>query len=644
MNINPMYLPEVNCTPDHQIFATKNHLMDPVKIPAKYLTKNHYLAIPKNYSFSNPQIIEVDQLLKNHEFTFNPRWKLTLEERNFIMAETKKGKTSNEIGKSLNKSGSYIRHVRRKIKNGLGSDERRGILLIENGMVRFSNERKPGIPKILKFDQKLARLFGLYCAEGCVVKDKTRPNSYTTNFSFSHSEEHLIREVRELIQDIFGLKSTRVVREDTLAVANGKTTLGLLFKEMAGERAIKKKVPEYLYNAPRNIAESFINSYVEGDGHQYENGKISISTVSHDLAFGVAWLVLKLGYLPSIYINKMKTEREILGRKIKQAEKLYNIVWYKTSEIERHLKVTEDYYFVPINSLSQYDYDDYVYNLEVDKEHNYLANFFLVANCQNWITSQTLRNPSAGISPQKISPEEFVDKALEFNARLVTSTYNEPLITSEWAVEIFKKAKTKNLATSYVSNGNATPEVLDYIKPYTDLYKIDLKSFDDKRYRSLGGTLEAVLDTVKGVYNRGMWLEIVTLVIPGFNDSDDELRQIANFIVNISPDIPWHVTGFHKDYKMTDPDNTSSKTLVKAAKLGIEEGLRYVYPGNRPGMVGDLEHTRCPNCEKILIKRYGFSISNYIVTDKGACPNCNTKIAGIWEKPTKRERDFPIVI
>ncbi|MHA1992619.1 MAG: AmmeMemoRadiSam system radical SAM enzyme [Candidatus Hodarchaeales archaeon] len=264
--------------------------------------------------------------------------------------------------------------------------------------------------------------------------------------------------------------------------------------------------------------------------------------------------------------------------------------------------------------------------------------------CQNWVTSQTLRNPSAGMSPQKISPEEFVDKALEFNARLVTSTYNEPLITSEWAVEIFKRAKAKNLATSYVSNGNATPEVLDYINPFTDLYKIDLKSFSDKNYRSLGGTLEAVLDSIKGVYNRGMWLEIVTLVIPGFNDSDDELRQIADFVANISPDIPWHVTGFHKDYKMTDPDNTSSKTLVKSAKIGREEGLNYVYPGNRPGMVGDLEHTRCPNCETILVKRYGFSISSYNITNKGTCPNCTTKIAGIWEKPTVRERDFTIVI
>ncbi|OLS24494.1 MAG: Pyruvate formate-lyase 1-activating enzyme [Candidatus Heimdallarchaeota archaeon LC_3] len=264
--------------------------------------------------------------------------------------------------------------------------------------------------------------------------------------------------------------------------------------------------------------------------------------------------------------------------------------------------------------------------------------------CQNWLTSQTLRNPSAGVSPRIISSDDFIDKAIQYNARVVTSTYNEPLITSEWAVEIFKKAKNNNFATSYVSNGNATPEVLDYIRPFTDLYKIDLKSFQDKNYRSMGGTLEAVLRSIKDVYKRGMWLEIVTLIIPGFNDSDEELAEIASFIANISIDIPWHVTGFHKDYKMIDPEDTPSETLIKAVEIGRENGLNYVYPGNRPGMVGDYENTYCPNCQQLLVMRHGHSIKKYKITNDSKCFACSTKIAGVWESPKGRIRDFPIPI
>jgi pyruvate formate lyase activating enzyme len=250
----------------------------------------------------------------------------------------------------------------------------------------------------------------------------------------------------------------------------------------------------------------------------------------------------------------------------------------------------------------------------------------------------------AGAEARKVTPQAFVQEALRFKARIVTSTYNEPLITSEWAMAIFKEARKHGLGTSYVSNGNATNEVLDYIQPFTDLYKIDLKTFQDRNYRQLGGTLEAVLDTVKGVYKRGIWLEIVTLVVPTFNDSDDELRQIAEFLVDVSPNIPWHVTAFHKDYKMTDPVNTPPTTLVRAADIGKEAGLNFVYAGNTPGMVESYEDTVCPNCNTTLIRRWGFSIREYSLTEDKKCPECTQSIPGIWERPSKREYDYPIVV
>jgi pyruvate formate lyase activating enzyme len=272
-----------------------------------------------------------------------------------------------------------------------------------------------------------------------------------------------------------------------------------------------------------------------------------------------------------------------------------------------------------------------VYNLEVEDEHSYLANCFAVKNCQNFLTSQALRDPIAGVPPQEISPKQLVDLAFGHRARVLTSTYNEPLITSEWAIEVFKEGKARGLTCSYVSNGNATPEVLDYIRPWVDLYKVDLKGFDDKHYRKLGGVLKVVLDAVRLLREKGFWLEIVTLVVPGFNDSDEELRDIAKFLVSVSPDIPWHVTAFHQDYKMTDRANTTAKTLIRAAEIGVTEGLRYVYAGNLPGRVGRFENTHCPSCKTVLIERVGYTILKDLLTPgRGVCPTCSSKIPGSW--------------
>ena len=250
--------------------------------------------------------------------------------------------------------------------------------------------------------------------------------------------------------------------------------------------------------------------------------------------------------------------------------------------------------------------------------------------CQNWVTSQALRDPVAGSPPDSISPEQVVDLAVQRGARIVTSTYNEPLITSEWAVEIFKGAKEHGLATSYVSNGNGTPEVLERILPWIDLYKVDLKGFRQKQYAQLGGVLRNVLESIRLIHGKGVWLEIVTLLVPGFNDSEEELRSIAEFLVSVSPDIPWHVTAFHKEYRMTDPDDTPSSTLVRAAKIGREAGLHFVYAGNRPGHVGDLENTYCPSCRTLLVERSGFHILRNTL-HKGTCPSCREAIPGRWE-------------
>jgi pyruvate formate lyase activating enzyme len=250
--------------------------------------------------------------------------------------------------------------------------------------------------------------------------------------------------------------------------------------------------------------------------------------------------------------------------------------------------------------------------------------------CQNWVTSQALRDPAAVAPPLSTTPDDLVRDALRLKASVIVSTYNEPLITSEWAVEVFKAAKAAGLVTGYVSNGNGTPQVLEYLRPWVDLYKVDLKSFDDHHYRQLGGRLAPILDTIRRLFAMGFWVEIVTLLIPGFNDSADEIARLTDFIAGVSPDIPWHVTAFHGDYKMRDPGNTTAAMLQQAAAIGHAAGLRYIYAGNLPGQVGDLEDTRCAGCGETLISRYGYLIRRYRLTADGCCPNCARPVPGRW--------------
>ena len=257
--------------------------------------------------------------------------------------------------------------------------------------------------------------------------------------------------------------------------------------------------------------------------------------------------------------------------------------------------------------------------------------------CQNWVTSQALRDPNAISPPLEASPEMLVRDALNQGAKVLVSTYNEPLITSEWAVAVFKEARSKEgksagLLTGFVSNGNATPQVLEYLRPHLDLYKVDLKSFDDRHYHELGGRLAPILDSIRRIHAMGLWLEIVTLLIPGFNDSPDELARLTEFLAGISPDIPWHVTAFHGDYKMQGENqrDTNAEDLLRAAEIGQSAGLRYIYAGNLPGKVGPWENTRCPHCNETLIRRYGYHIEDYCLTPEARCPKCSTEIPGRW--------------
>ncbi|MCP5521766.1 MAG: AmmeMemoRadiSam system radical SAM enzyme [Verrucomicrobiales bacterium] len=251
--------------------------------------------------------------------------------------------------------------------------------------------------------------------------------------------------------------------------------------------------------------------------------------------------------------------------------------------------------------------------------------------CQNWLTSQVLRDPEAVGRMQAATPEQIVGAAVRSGVRMVVSSYNEPLITAEWAGAIFDEAATAGLPCAMVSNGHATPEVLDFLQPRLTAVKIDLKGFHAGRYRRLGGDLRAIRRTLESVHRRGLWLEVVTLLVPGFNDDPGELRELTRFLAGVSPRIPWHVTAFHPNYRSTASRRTSARQLCAAAELGVEAGLKFVYAGNVPGQVAEWEDTRCPDCGTTVIRRTGFRVTGTRLLEGGVCPKCRCVLPGLWD-------------
>ncbi len=253
--------------------------------------------------------------------------------------------------------------------------------------------------------------------------------------------------------------------------------------------------------------------------------------------------------------------------------------------------------------------------------------------CQNWVTSQMLRDPEAVAPARPFTPEELVGLAVEHGAPVLASSYNEPLITSEWAVDIFRVARERGLRCAYISNGNGTPQVLDYLRPFVDAYKVDLKTFSDRNYRQLGGVLENVCRTIRDLKERGFFVEVVTLVVPNFSDDADDLKRMAEFLASVDPLMPWHVTAFHPDYKFDRQKgfrNTTPDDLYKAVEAGRATGLKYIYSGNLPGRVGEWENTRCHHCDATVVTRRHFQVLENRVRADGTCPDCGGAIPGVW--------------
>ena len=247
--------------------------------------------------------------------------------------------------------------------------------------------------------------------------------------------------------------------------------------------------------------------------------------------------------------------------------------------------------------------------------------------CQNWQISQAGKKDKGFGGGQALSPEEIVQAAKKRGCRSISYTYTEPTIFFEYAYDAAKLAREAGLANVFVTNGYMTAEALRLIQPYLDAANVDLKAFQDETYKKVcGARLGPVLDSIRLMRELGVWIEVTTLVVPGMNDGEKELGDIARFIASVSPEIPWHISRFHPDYKYTQTPATPIETLRKAAALAREAGLKFIYIGN---VGGESEATSCPRCGKVLIRRSGFVVEENRVK-AGKCYSCGSPIAGVF--------------
>ncbi len=665
LTIQPRHAPSLTCTPEHRFFVYKNGSIE--KVPAFELKKNDLLIIPKINPKNEKVILDCKAILEKNISRIKKMRKLDQAGLERLLTLKKAGKTSREIGTILKMHPSYIRHLNGKLKKEGIHDNTftyDNLVFEKFDRVKFKMEKGDGVPRFIDVKEEFAELLGYYCAEGHTSHCGQRPSSFNVVFSYGKHEKKLVDRTIELLKKLFSVNPKTVRRRTTITVEVSKSSLGTLFKFLCGGKAKHKKVPSEIARSNEKVISAFMKAFLAGDGCVLKEN-IAFNTVSKKLAMGLYHLLLLLGYLPSFYVWEPPKTKIIEGRTVNQSTLYYVKIsaekfreWFlgnttfsprKKSEENLRFKETKDMWLVPIFKIEKNDYDGYVYNCEVEGEHSYLANFIAVCNCQNFDISQApqearFRDPKGWrgyferlIEKSKISlpPELVVENALEAGCKSISFTYNEPTIFTEYALDVIDAAKEKgaDLKFVYVTNGYETPECWQALKGKLDAANIDLKAYNQDFYGKLcKANLEPVRESIKLAKKAGIWVEVTTLIIPGENDSLEELNAEAKFLASIDKDMPWHVTAFHPEYKMLDKEPTGVEILIKAREIGKAAGINHVYAGNIPYSNSNLEATYCsnPKCGKVAIERIGFSVTSNNMID-GKCRFCKEKIKGIWK-------------
>jgi len=661
LTIRPRHAPPVTCTPAHRFFVYKDGAAE--KVPAADLKPGDLLLVPKLKPKNEKVMLDARAILEKNVSRIKKMRKLDEKGLKRLLELKKSGKTSKVIGRILGMHPAYLRRLLGDLKRkGIVADtfSYDNIVIEENGRLRYKMEKGNGIPCRIRVNEDFAELLGYYCAEGHTSKCGGRPSSFNVVFSYGKHEEKLVERTAALLRKLFAVNPKTVHRKTTITVETGKSSLGVLFKELCGDKAKHKKVPSQVARSSEAVITSFMKAFLAGDGCVMKEN-IAFNTVSKKLAFGIYHLLLTLGYLPSFYEWVPPKKKIIEGRTVNQSPLYYvklkaekfrerflgNKNYKLRAKSEGNVKFVETggHWLVPVFRIEKSEYNGYVYNCEVDEDHSYLANFIAVCNCQNWDISQAphearQRDPKGWrgyfeklVENNKITlpPEKVVEEALRTGCKSISYTYNEPTIFTEYALDIMDAAKGTGLKHVYVTNGYETPECWKALKGKLDAANIDLKAFNQNFYGKLcKATMEPVKESIKLAKKAGIWVEVTTLIVPGENDKLDELQAEAEFLASIDKDMPWHVTAFHPDYKMLDKEATGPEILIKAREIGKEAGIKHVYVGNVPFSYSAYETTTCPKCGKPIIIRVGFSVTENNLID-GKCRFCKEKIKGVWK-------------
>ncbi|MFX1319202.1 MAG: radical SAM protein [Promethearchaeota archaeon] len=636
IELNAAYIPPLECTPEHEIYVWNGGI---TKKKAGNIQVGDLLIVPKLISNeTKEEIIEIAPILEKRKSRIKKSRKTDEKKLKEIMKFRETGLSSREIGKIIGMHPTYLRKLMKELSSD-GITEKTFYYpndVIENeGYLKFRSE-KGWIPACVSMNEELAELLGYYVAEGCVSKDRNRPNSFRVSFSYGHEEKALVERTATLLKKIFDATIAVIKRRTTIAVEVTKSSLGVLFKQLCGSSAKTKKVPDLVYSSSKNIVLSFLRAYLKGDGTETGNN-IAINTVSKKLSIGIYFLLLKLGYLPGWYEWKPPEQKEIEGRMINQSTIYY--VKVNTNTFGRELmggtrknpdpdkavafRNTKDFWLLPVKTITKKQYSGPVYNMEVEGEHSYLANFIGVGNCQNWQISH-----ERDIVGRKMSPEKIVEYALETGCTGISYTYTEPTIFFEYAYDTAKIAHAKGLFNTFVTNGYMTTDAIDTIAPYLDAATVDFKgNANPAFYKTYCHVpkVEPIFDSLKAMKAADIHIEITNLLVSDVGDDTKEAEKLAQWIVKeLGEDTPLHLLRFYPHYKMSNLPPTSIKKLETAAELSSRAGLKYVYLGNVPGHQG--ANTICPNCGALLIERLGVRTLSVRLTREGRCPSCNLPI------------------
>ena len=605
LHIRPYYLPEFECTPEHNVFVAEPETGELIKRRAEQLRSGDFLAVPRPASTMVASNLDIAMVLL-------------------------------EASSSQRGNGEIVTNK----------------LVYDDDKVRYKRSKNSGLPRIVELDSEFGELLGLYAAEGSCIRSSSRPNSWTVCLSFGSHEEDLITRAEDLLRRIFRVSPYRVTQGAVTRVTVGSSELGVLMDFLIGSDCYTKRVPDFvLLNNSEAVMNGFLRGYIRGDG--FTTGSrgqkwMGTTSVSQVLTLGVWYLMFRQGFVPRFYVSNNGPTYEIEGRAVNRHNDYMTRIFLgsgTTASGPRATKILEreGVWLVPIRSIRESDYEGYVYNLEVEDDHSYTSAFIAVSNCQNADISQLRK-----IEGIEATPDELVGNALSHGCEGMAYTYNQPTIFMEYARDVGKIARSKGLFNIFVSNGYDTPETVAMMDDFLDCATVDFKGSGEtsfvRRYISIPDA-DPIFQSLIEIKRRAkVHVEITDLIVPRVGESLEAAERLCRFVYdNLGPDVPVHFLRFHPDYKMMDFPWTPVETLEKHVAMGRKVGLNYVYIGNVPGHPD--ESTYCPGCKKVLIKRYGYEILEYNLDGKNRCRACGyqTPIVGPLSKSFAEDRFVSVI-